>query len=57
MERIIQVLRRFNYTETEAKVYMALLQNGIQTAKKKYYHYKYGKKYQEYQYSDSNEFV
>lgn len=31
MERIIQVLRRFNYTETEAKVYMALLQNGIQT--------------------------
>lgn len=31
MERIIQVLRRFNYTESEAKVYMALLQNGPQT--------------------------
>lgn len=31
MERIIQVLRQFNYTESEGKVYMALLQNGPQT--------------------------
>ncbi|MCX7614652.1 MAG: hypothetical protein N2Z65_02715 [Clostridiales bacterium] len=31
MERMIQVLRRFNYTESEAKVYLSLLQNGPQT--------------------------
>ncbi|HWR60344.1 MAG TPA: helix-turn-helix domain-containing protein [Clostridia bacterium] len=28
MEQMIQVLRRFNYTESEVKVYIALLQNG-----------------------------
>ncbi len=31
MEKVIQVLKRFNFTESEAKAYMALLQNGPQT--------------------------
>lgn len=31
MERLIQVLRKFNYTESEAKVYVSLLQSGPQT--------------------------
>lgn len=31
MERLIQVLRKFDYTETEAKVYLCLLQSGPQT--------------------------
>ncbi|XOQ43881.1 MAG: TrmB family transcriptional regulator [Clostridium sp.] len=31
VERLIQVLRKFNYTESEAKVYVSLLQSGPQT--------------------------
>ncbi len=31
MERLIQVFRQFNYTESEVKVYITLLQNGPQT--------------------------
>lgn len=31
MERMIQVLKRFNFTESEVKVYVTLLQNGMQT--------------------------
>jgi sugar-specific transcriptional regulator TrmB len=31
MERMIQVLKRFNFTESEVKVYVTLLQNGAQT--------------------------
>lgn len=31
MERLIQIFRKFNYTESESKVYLSLLQNGPQT--------------------------